>query len=72
MNAFYVDMYSHVDGELRELTRARAAQVFKPEVRGAVLKKPEDKPELGLLGGDEALAENLEAANKKDAVINRV
>ena len=72
LNSFYMDLYGHVDGSLRELCRHRAVQVFKPEVRAPLLKRPEDpRGDLGLLGGDTAIIDNLHEANKKDEVISK-
>ena len=72
LKQFYMDLYGHVDGSLRELARSKAAQVFKPEVRQAATKKTQDKPITGLLDGDENLAEKLSENNKVTDLIAKV
>lgn len=52
---FYLDMYSHVDSMLRDLTRDKVASLFRTDVRTDLLEQSssrnmKDKPE-GLFGG---------------------
>ena len=72
LNQFYMDLYGHADGCLRELARSNAAKVFKPEVRQAVQKKTEDKEITGLLDGDVNLVDKLQESNKTNEVITKV
>ena len=51
---FYTNLYSHVDGGLRELVRDRVASLFRADIKTDVLSKTRsrdnDKPS-GLFGG---------------------
>ena len=72
LNQFYMDLYGHVDGSIRELARAKAVQLFKPAVRNTVAKKVEDKPITGLLDGEENLAAKIQENNKNEELISKV
>ena len=72
LSQFYMNLYGHADGCLRQLARTKAAQVFKPEARKAAVKETEDKPSTGLLDGDENLASKLQENNKVSDLINQV
>ena len=71
LNQFYMDLFGHVDGSIRELARAKAVQLFKPSVRSAVARKVEEKPITGLLDGEENLAAKLDTTKAAD-LINKV
>ena len=64
--------YGHVYGCLHELSRYKAAQVFKPDARKTATKKTEDKPVTGLMDGDENLTLKLQKNHKFSEVINQV
>ena len=68
----YTDVYGHVDGCFRELARNKAVQLFKPGVRKAVARTMEDKPDTGLLGGDDNLAVKLQETNKAEELVQKV
>ena len=72
LNQFYMDLYGHVDGSIREAARSKAVQLFKPEVRKAVAARTEDKPITGLLDGKENLAAKLQDSNKTEELIHQV
>jgi len=56
---FYLDLYSHVDGMLRDLTRNKVASLFNTDVRNDLLEQSSssklmDKPG-GLFGGKDII-----------------
>ena len=61
-----------MDGCFRELARNKAVQLFKPGVRKAVARTMEDKPDTGLLGGDDNLAVKLQETNKAEELVQKV
>ena len=69
---FYMDLYGHVDGSLRDLVRAKLVQLFQHGVRKAVVPKGQEGGGKGLLDGEEAVTARLLEANKKNEVVEKV
>ena len=69
---FYMELYAHIDGSLRDLVRAKMIQLFNHGVRKAVGQKFADKSSRGLLDGQEAVTAKLQEANKADELISKV
>ena len=70
---FYMELYGHVDGALRDLVRAKLTQLFTDGVRNAV--NPRGRQEVhnkGLLDGSEVVTARLQEANKADELIAKV
>ena len=74
---FYMELYSHCDGAMRDLIKERLLTLFRPNLRGAVAGNnlPQDKrggDGSGLLGGEAAVKARLTDATKTDDLINKV
>ena len=72
---FYLDLYSHVDGSLRDLVRDKLASLFKADVKADLLlhsssKKLTDKPQ-GLFGGDSKMRSVLNESAKTRSMLSK-
>ena len=72
---FYLDLYSHVDGSLRDLVRDKLASLFKADVKADLLlhsssKNLTGKPQ-GLFGGDSKMRSVLSEAAKTKSMISK-
>ena len=72
---FYLDLYSHVDGSLRDLVRDKLASLFKADVKADLLlhsssKKLTDKPQ-GLFGGDSKMRSVLNESAKTRSLLSK-
>ena len=70
---FHMDLFAHCDGEVAELMRDKAANLFSPSYRSAVKgsgKVGEScSAPAGLLGGETAVRSRLTDATKEDELL---
>ena len=72
---FYMDLYSHVDGSLRDLIRNKVASLFKGDIKSDLLihsssQKISGKPQ-GLFGGDSKMRAVLNESSKTKTMISK-
>ena len=74
---FHLDMHAHVDGEMRDMMRDKASNLFLPSYRGAVKgsymsRGERDKIDpAGLLDGEEQIRSRLSEATKEDELLKK-
>ena len=67
---FHMDLYSHCDGELKDMMRDKAATLFNPSYRAAVKGGSRGSVSgSGLLGGESAVRQRLTDATKEDDLL---
>ena len=74
---FHLDMHAHVDGEMRDMMRDKASNLFLPSYRGAVKGSYLSRGErekldpAGLLGGEDQIRSRLSEATKEDELLKK-
>ena len=69
---FHMDLFAHCDGEVSELMREKAANLFSPTYRSAIkssTKAGDTCSTSGLLGGEAAVRSRLADATKEDELL---
>ena len=68
---FHMDLFAHCDGEVAELMRDKAANLFSPTYRSAVkgVGKAGENGSAGLLGGESVVRSRLSDATKEDELL---
>ena len=70
---FHMDLFAHCDGEVSDLMRDKAANLFSPSYRAAAKgsgRSTEPNPS-GLLGGETAVRSWLADATKEDELLTK-
>ena len=69
---FHMDLFAHCDGEVADLMRDKAANLFSPSFRSAVKEKAgEGSSPADLLGGETVVRSCLTDTTKEDEFLNK-
>ena len=69
---FHMDLFAHCDGEVSDLMRDKAANLFNPSFRSTVKGSGKaGEGSAGLLGGEAAVRSHLTDATKEDELLTK-